>query len=311
MGNMLVEIMRTQLDEPLDQAGAFSGPYPSGDTPIYIDSVARLGHRAGFIGAVGKDDFGRCLLERFEQDGVDFSCGKELPDQTTGVAFVAYFKDGSRKFIFHMRYSAAGRLAPDYLQTDYLQQAKWLHLTGCNLAMSESSMHACYQAMQMVSPTAHVSFDPNIRPELLSVDQVRQLCQPVIQRADFIFPSLGEAAMLAAPASMTGAAGDEAGILHWLAQGKTVVLKMGARGSRIYHRGEVIETPGFVVQEVDPTGAGDSFSAAFTVAMLEGMPLVQAGRFANAVGALAVTKKGPMEGAPTRIEVENFLHSRR
>jgi sugar/nucleoside kinase (ribokinase family) len=73
----------------------------------------------------------------------------------------------------------------------------------------------------------------------------------------------------------------------------------------------VIETPGFVVQEVDPTGAGDSFSAAFTVAMLEGMPLVQAGRFANAVGALAVTKKGPMEGAPTRIEVENFLHSRR
>jgi tagatose kinase len=301
MGNMLVEIMRIQLDEPLNQAGTFSGPYPSGDTPIYIDSVARLGHRAGFIGAVGKDDFGRCLLERFEQDGVDFTCGRELPDQTTGVAFVAYFKDGSRKFIFHMRYSAAGRLAPDYLSADYLQQAKWLHLTGCNLAMSESSMQACYKAMQMVSPTAHVSFDPNIRPELLSVEEVRQLCQPVIQRADFIFPSLGEAAML------TGAPTDEAGIQQWLAQGKTVVLKMGARGSRIYRRGEVIETPGFAVEEVDPTGAGDSFSAAFTVAMLEGMPLAEAGRFANAVGALAVTKKGPMEGAPTRTEVEKFL----
>jgi sugar/nucleoside kinase (ribokinase family) len=214
---------------------------------------------------------------------------------------VAYFKDGSRKFIFHMRYSAAGRLAPDYLQTDYLQHAKWLHLTGCNLAMSESSKQTCYRAMQMLSPGAFVSFDPNIRPELLSVEEVRQLCQPVIQRADFIFPSLGEAAML------TGAVGDEAGIQHWLAQGKTVVLKMGARGSRIYRRGEVIETPGFAVQEVDPTGAGDSFSAAFTVAMLEGMPLAEAGRFANAVGALAVTRKGPMEGAPTRAEVETFL----
>jgi sugar/nucleoside kinase (ribokinase family) len=301
MGNMLVEIMRIQLDQPLNQAGTFTGPYPSGDTPIYIDSVARLGRRAGFIGAVGQDDFGRCLLERFKQDGVDFSCGKELPDQTTGVAFVAYFKDGSRKFIFHMRYSAAGRLAPDYLQADYLQHARWLHLTGCNLAMSESSMHACYQAMTRLSPGACVSFDPNIRPELLSVDQVRQLCQPVIQRADFIFPSLGEAAML------TGAAGDEAGIQEWLAQGKTVVLKMGSRGSRIYRRGEVIETPGFAVPEVDPTGAGDSFSAAFTVAMLEGIPLAQAGRFANAVGALAVMKKGPMEGAPTREEVEAFL----
>ncbi len=301
MGNMLVEIMRIQLDQPLNQAGTFSGPYPSGDTPIYIDSVARLGHRAGFIGAVGKDDFGRCLLERFAQDGVDFSCGKELPDQTTGVAFVAYFKDGSRKFIFHMRYSAAGRLAPDYLQADYLQQARWLHLTGCNLAMSESSMRACYQAMPFLPLGAQVSFDPNIRPELLSVEEIRQLCQPVIQRADFIFPSLGEAAML------TGASGDEAGIQRWLAQGKTVVLKMGGRGSRIYRGGEVIETPGFAVPEVDPTGAGDSFSAAFTVAMLEGMPLAAAGRFANAVGALAVTKKGPMEGAPTREEVEAFL----
>ena len=72
MGNMLVEVMRIHLDEPLNQAGTFSGPYPSGDTPIYIDTVARLGHAAGFIGAVGKDDFGRCLLERFEQDGVEF-----------------------------------------------------------------------------------------------------------------------------------------------------------------------------------------------------------------------------------------------
>jgi sugar/nucleoside kinase (ribokinase family) len=301
MGNMLVEIMRIQLDEPLNQAGTFTGPYPSGDTPIYIDSVARLGHSAGFIGAVGQDDFGRCLVERFERDGVDFTSGKVLPDQTTGVAFVAYFKDGSRKFIYHMRYSAAGRLAPDYLQEDYLQQAKWLHLTGCNLAMSDSSKQTCYQAMQRISPEAHLSFDPNIRPELLSVEEIRRLCQPVIQRADILFPSLGEAAML------TGASGDEEGIRQWLAQGKTVVLKMGGRGSRIYYQDEVVEIPGFAVQEVDPTGAGDSFSAAFTVAMLEGMPMAQAGRFANAVGALAVTKKGPMEGAPTRAEVQAFL----
>lgn len=301
MGNMLVEIMRIHLDEPLHQPGTFSGPFPSGDTPIYIDTVARLGHAAGFIGAVGQDDFGRCLLERFEQDGVDFSCGKVLPDQTTGVAFVAYFKDGSRKFIYHMRYAAAGRLAPDYLQKDYLARARWLHLTGCNLAMSETSQEACYQAMDMLTPGAQLSFDPNIRPELLSVDEIRRLCFPVIQRAGFIFPSLGEAAML------TGAASDEEGIRQWLAQGKTVVLKMGGRGCRIYQGEEMREIPAYIVEEVDPTGAGDTFGAAFTVAMLEGMPLAEAGRFANAAGALAVTKKGPMEGAPTRAEVERMI----
>jgi sugar/nucleoside kinase (ribokinase family) len=71
----------------------------------------------------------------------------------------------------------------------------------------------------------------------------------------------------------------------------------------------VIDVPGFTVQEVDPTGAGDSFCAGFTVALLENMPLEEAGRFANAVGALAVTKLGPMEGAPSRQQVIEFIQS--
>ncbi len=137
MGNMLVEVMRVALDEPLDAPGTFVGPFPSGDTPIYVDTVARLGHAAGFIGAVGPDDFGRCLLARFARDGVDFSCGRVLPGHTTGVAFVAYFSDGSRKFIYHWRHAAAGQLSPDFVQPEYFRQARWLHLTGCNLAVCE------------------------------------------------------------------------------------------------------------------------------------------------------------------------------
>src|SRR3712207_3163788 len=111
LGTMLVEIMRVDYDQPLGQIGAaLAGPFPSGDPAIYIDTVARLGHAAGYIGAVGDDDFGRCMLDRFAQDGVDFTCGKVLPDYTTGVAFVAYFADGSRNFIFHWRHAAAGQL---------------------------------------------------------------------------------------------------------------------------------------------------------------------------------------------------------
>jgi sugar/nucleoside kinase (ribokinase family) len=96
IGNMLVEIMRTGLDMPLDQPGTFMGPFPSGDTPIYIDTAARLGHRTGFIGVIGQDDFGKCLLDRFHRDGVDASGVHILSGHTTGVAFVAYFSGGSR-----------------------------------------------------------------------------------------------------------------------------------------------------------------------------------------------------------------------
>jgi sugar/nucleoside kinase (ribokinase family) len=301
IGNMLVEIMRVRLDEPLNQVGTFTGPYPSGDTPIYVDAVARLGRSAGFIGVVGADDFGRCLLDRFARDGVDFSCGRVLPDHTTGVAFVAYFKDGSRKFIFHWRHAAAGQLSPEYVQRGYFASARWLHLTGCNLAVSEAARDACYRAMTFLPPGARLSFDANIRPELLSVEQIRELCHPVLERADVILPSVSEAKML------TGANTDEEGCRLWAAQGKLVVLKQGPQGCRVFQGDSDFEVPGFSVQEVDPTGAGDCFCAGFTVALLDGMNPKEAARFANAVGALAVTQMGPMEGAPTRHEALALL----
>ena len=56
MGEMIVEIMREKENEPLDKAGVFRGPYPSGAPAIFIDTVARLGHKGGIIGGVGKDD---------------------------------------------------------------------------------------------------------------------------------------------------------------------------------------------------------------------------------------------------------------
>lgn len=305
IGNMLVEIMRVELDQPLSQPGAFVGPFPSGDTPIYADTVARLGRSVGFIGAVGDDDFGRCLLERFARDGVDFSCGKVLPDHTTGVAFVAYFEGGGRKFIYHWRHAAAGQLGPDYVRPEYLRAARWLHLTGCNLAVNESSRDACYRAMALLPPAARLSFDPNVRPEVLSVGEIRDLVRPALERADVFLPSVGEAAML------TGASSDEDGCRLLASRGKTVVLKLGPRGCRIFQGDSDVSVPGFPVEEVDPTGAGDSFSAGMTVALLEGMTLPEAGRFANAAGALAVTKRGPMEGAPTRAEVLDLFARRR
>lgn len=304
IGTMLVEIMRSGLDQPMDRPGPFVGPFPSGDTCIYTDTVARLGRSAGFIGCVGPDDFGRCLLDRFAADGVDVSQVRILPGQTTGVAFVAYFTGGSRKFVYHWRHAAAGQLGPEHVDPGYLAGVRWLHLTGCTMAASESGRDACYRAVELLPGGATLSFDANVRPELMTVEQLRTMLQPVIARANVLLPSLGEAQML------TGAADDEAGIRQWLAQGKTVVLKMGAQGCRIYQGENVVEAPGFVVDEVDPTGAGDSFCGAFTVAMLEGKSLAEAGRFANAVGALAVGKLGPMEGAPTRAEVEQFLAAR-
>ena len=71
MGEIIVEILRDGVDKPLDKAEVFRGPYPSGAPAIFIDTVARLGHKAAIVGGVGVDDFGKCLLNRLEGDGVD------------------------------------------------------------------------------------------------------------------------------------------------------------------------------------------------------------------------------------------------
>lgn len=304
MGNMLVEVMRIHTDEPMDRPGTFAGPFPSGDTPIYIDAVAKLGHSAGFIGCVGDDDFGRCILDRFNRDGVDTTCVRILPDHTTGVAFVAYFGDGSRRFIYHWRHAAAGQLTRDQLIHEYFSECKWLHITGCNLAVNESSRDACYHALELISEQVVVSFDPNVRPEVLSASEICDLCAPVLARANIFLPSIGEAAMFA------GTPSDEAGCQFFAQQGKLVVLKKGAGGCTLYRSDEMIHVDGFSVPEVDPTGAGDCFCAGITVAFLEGMSLPNAGRFANAVGALAVTQKGPMEGSPDRMAADELANPR-
>jgi sugar/nucleoside kinase (ribokinase family) len=68
-----------------------------------------------------------------------------------------------------------------------------------------------------------------------------------------------------------------------------------------------LAVPAFPIQPIDPTGAGDCYDAAFVVGLLSDWPLTQVARFANAVGALATTELGPMEGSPNREQVNNFL----
>ncbi len=301
MGPLLCEIMRKELDKPLDRPADFSGPYPSGDTAIMLNAAAKLGARCAMIGVVGDDGFGRCVTDRLKKSGADCSMVRVHPEASTGVAFVCYYSDGSRSFLYHVHHAAPGMLTADDVDLDKIRDAKWLHVSGFTLSTNQNSADAVYKMVKGASEKTKVCFDPNIRPEALSVEEIKELCHPVLERADVIFPSRGEAMMF------TGAATDDEGCRQWALEGKIVVLKNGAAGCRIYAGEEVVQIPGFQVEEVDPTGAGDTFCGAFLTAMIEGKSLTECARFANAAGALSVRKRGPMEGAPSREELEAFL----
>jgi sugar/nucleoside kinase (ribokinase family) len=302
---LLVEIMRPEIDQPLSEPGEFVGPFPSGAPAIFIDAVARLGVPAGFIGVVAPDAFGEGVVERLRRDGVDVTHVRIAPGFTTGIAFVSYKRDGGRNFLFHLPQAAAALLGPDDVPEGAISQAEFVHVTGSALSISESARHACYRAVQLCKRHGgRVSFDPNVRPELSGIEAVRDICQPVLDQCDLLLPSGEEATLLTGDAHQEGAcrALVERGI-------DIVALKRGSAGSTVFTRDHEIEVPSMPVTEIDPTGAGDCYGGAFVVGLLEGWDLPRVARFAGVAGALAVTKKGPMEGVPQREDVERSIES--
>jgi sugar/nucleoside kinase (ribokinase family) len=144
-----------------------------------------------------------------------------------------------------------------------------------------------------------VSFDPNLRREMLDVPGLRDALDFVLSRADLFMPSGSELFLF------TRAQQEREAVKEMLDRGvKTVVLKRGAGGASCFDSGGELSVPAFPTEEIDPTGAGDCFGATFVCCWLQGMSAMQALRYANAAGALAVRKRGPMEGASTWPEIE-------
>jgi sugar/nucleoside kinase (ribokinase family) len=308
IGEALVEIMRTGVGQPLNQPGPFVGPYPSGAPFIFAVQAARLGAQVAAVGVIGNDAFGRCLVDQLRQDNIDTSGVRTSATHTTGVAFVAYNVDGSRDFVFHVAQAASGQISPELVDSRQFVGLKCLHLMGSTLSIHHEARTAGLKALELAKAAgAKFSFDPNLRPQLLAVDQARIAFQPFIAAADVLIPTAEEACILTGRSSLAAAVDD------WLQQKpeRIVIVTQGAQGCTLYHQDHEIKVPGFLVEEVDPTGAGDCFDAGFLVEWLAGKPIAEAARFANACGALAVTQQGPMAGAQTRAQVQAFIDAQR
>lgn len=304
MGEMLVEIMRTKEDIPLDTPGLFTGPYPSGAPAIFIDTVARLGHKAGIIGGVGKDDFGDCILSRLKEDGVD--CSQVLESETcaTGAAFVTYFSDGSRKFIFHMGNTPAAQAKMP--KPSVLDGVKFFHIMGCSLSAKKEFGEEIVKTMELAKQKgAKISFDPNIRKELLKDEASLELVKKVLDHTSVFLPGVEELLMIMKAGNIEDAVEQafKNPVLEILA------LKKGSKGCTVYTRQGLYEMGVYPVDAIDATGAGDSFDGAFISGLLEGKNIQECLKMASAAGALNTAAFGPMEGRVSRQKIEEMINS--
>lgn len=303
MGEMIVEIMRDGVDQPLDRAGVFKGPYPSGAPAIFIDTAARLGHKAAIVGGVGDDDFGKCLLNRLGGDGVD--CSNVIVNDriSTGCAFVTYFSDGERKFIFHIGNTPAV-LTPSP-EKDKLCGLKFFHIMGCSvMADTAFGKRIIDTAKDAKECGAEVSFDPNVRPELMKDPESGKLIDEIISMTSVFMPGKSELRTLSGKDDIEEAVRDMFAKYPGM---KIIALKNGKKGCIIYTREERVAFGVYAVPPVDATGAGDSFDAAFLCALLEGRSLTDCAKFATAAASLNTGAFGPMEGKISRENVQKLI----
>ena len=292
IGEILVEIMADAPGSGFLEPIALRGPFPSGAPAIFASQVARLGTASAIVGCVGRDDFGRMNIERLAADGADVSAIVVDPELPTGTAFVRYRPDGTRDFVFNIRHSASGRTRLAEAARAVLGRAAHLHVMGSSL-ISAAMIEAVREAVTIVRAAGGtISFDPNLRREIIDTPGMREALGWMLRRADVFLPSGEELTLLTAARDARGAVDEILGLGPQM-----IVVKQGAAGAACHDREATWRIAAFPAREIDPTGAGDCFGAAFVAGRILGRSVAESLGLAAAAGAHAVEHRGPMEGA--------------
>lgn len=296
MGETIVEIMRKTVDAPLYETDDFLGPFPSGAPANFIDTVAKMGHKAGIIGGVGNDDFGKCIIERFKKDGVDCSNVKINNNVSTGCAFVTYFNDGSRKFIFHIGNSAAAKAAMPDMKN--INDASFFHIMGCSVMSNPEFGEEIVKTMYAFKEKgAKITFDPNLRPELLGDGTV---IDKIVKETNVFMPGVEELLLISKESTVENAVKK----CFENENLEIITLKNGSKGCRIFTRDDCFEMGVYNIVPADATGAGDAFDAAFLCGLEDKLTIRECAKRASAAAAINTATFGPMEGATT---LENVM----
>lgn len=251
--------------------GAAFSRHPGGKGANQALAARRLGAEVELHGRVGADAFAEDALALLKADGVELANVAVSAEASTGIALIAVSTAGENQIV--VAPGANARFGPEHLgpiQADALL---------CQLEIPTATTAAAAARFR-----GFIAL--NLAPALpVEAD--------LLARADLVIVNENEAAFY-------GASLFDAGGL--------VAVTYGARGAALFKGGgETARASAPIVDARDATGAGDTFSAALTLALLEGRAAEQALAFACAAGALAATRAGAQPSMPRRGEVEALI----
>ncbi|MFC0214947.1 sugar kinase [Paenibacillus chartarius] len=294
-------LMYPEGSRGLGTTGKLEQSFGGAESNVAI-GLARLGSKVGWFSKIGDDPVGAGIVKTIRGEGVDVSRVRTTSAAPTGLMLREAVR-GKLSVYYYRAGSAASKLTPDDLDHDYIGQTSILHLTGITPALSASCRETAIAAVASAKRQGvKVSFDPNLRLKLWSIDEARPVLLELAAQADYFLPGYDELKLLYETE-------DEAVILEQLRKlpGISIVKSVGEE-NWIVNGGSVVKLP-FVKADrvVDTVGAGDGFCAGFLSGISRGYTLEQAVRLGGLTGSLVVQAPGDWEALPTWADAERLL----
>jgi 2-dehydro-3-deoxygluconokinase len=279
-------------------------------------ALAAAGHRARWVGRVGRDGFGDHLVETIAGYGVDVGAVRRDPHRPTGV----YFRTATdraadaHEVVYYRAGSAASAMSPATVPYSSVADARILHLTGITAALSADCLALMRELTAPRPGRPLVSFDVNHRPGLWRRGDAAEVLLDLARGADLVFVGADEAEALwgvADPAEVRAVLPEPAGL----------VVKAGGEGAVLFERSApradtapravaprfpapradtVTHVPAPRVDVVAPVGAGDAFAAGFLSGTLRGLDARARLRHGHLMAAAALTVAGDLALPPAR-----------
>src|SRR3954453_7503767 len=255
-------------------------------------AAAKAGGEVTFIARVGQDMFGEQAIAGFVESeiNVDHVQRDKFP---SGVALIFVAKDGENSI-------GVGSGANAKLSPADVRKAKTAFAAATAVVMQ---LETPLDTVQAAADLAHAKGILVI----LNPAPAQSLPDSLLKKISILTPNETEAELLTGIKVSDDASCSRAADALLRKGVQTVIITLGSRGSYVATAKSKQLVPGFKVKPVDTTAAGDTFNGALAVALAEGQPMLDAVRFANAAGAISVTRMGAQPSAPNRSEIEKLV----
>lgn len=257
-------------------------------------AAARMGGRVSMVGQVGNDSFGAVLLESLRSAGVNTESVAVI-EGSSGTAMILVLPSGENAIVISP--GANATLTPAEA-SGRLEDLTASSLLLCQMEIPPETVERSLAVAKRKGATT-----------ILDPAPASSACLAMLPYVDFLTPNETEAMQLLGRDGTIGNDMQARQVARELRErgAGTVVLKLGSRGCWIAGKDISTVVSGYDVSAVDTTAAGDTFNGAFACALDQKKPILDAARFANAAGALSVTRPGAQNSVPTREEVEHFM----